>query len=46
MVAPLKFGNGEVISSHTLLGPWLHIHAEIEVNELVKGVPNLNVIYK
>ena len=25
-VQPLKFGNGYVISSHTLLGMWLHIH--------------------
>ena len=24
---PLKIGNGEVITSHTLLGMWLLIHA-------------------
>ena len=30
-VAPLKFGNGYVISYHTLLGMWLPIHAEIQV---------------
>ena len=27
----LKFADGYVISSHTLLGMWLHIHAEIKV---------------
>ena len=27
MVQPLKFRNGQVISSHTLLGMWLLIHA-------------------
>ena len=27
MVAPLKFGNGYVIPSNTLLGIWLLIHA-------------------
>ena len=32
MAAPLKFGNGQVISSHTLLGMWLFIHLEIKVN--------------
>ena len=31
-VAQLKFGNGLVNSSHTLLGVWLLIHAEIKVN--------------
>ena len=31
-VQPLKFGNGWTISSHTLLGTWLHIHAAITVN--------------
>ena len=28
--AVLKFGNGLVISSHTLLGMWLLIHAGIK----------------
>ena len=28
-VLPLKFGNRHVISSHTLLGMWLLIHAGI-----------------
>ena len=38
-VQPLKFGDGWVILSHTLLDMWLHIHAEIEVNQcyLVTG---------
>ena len=31
-VAPLKFRNGEVIRSRTLLGMWLFIHAGIEAN--------------
>ena len=30
-VAPFQFGNGEVISAHTLQGMWLLIHAAIEV---------------
>ena len=30
--APLKFRNGKVISSHTLLSMWLLIHAGIKVN--------------
>ena len=30
MVQPLKFGNWEIISSHTLLGMWLLIHARIK----------------
>ena len=30
--SPLKFGNWWVISSHTLLGRWLLIHARIKVN--------------
>ena len=30
-VAPLKFSNGEVISSHMLLGMQLLIHAGIKV---------------
>ena len=29
--APLKFGDGSVISSHTLLDMWLLIHAWIKV---------------
>ena len=29
MVAPLKFGNGQVISSHIFLGMWLQTHAGI-----------------
>ena len=29
---PFKFGNGWVISLHTLLGLWLHIHTGIKVN--------------
>ena len=33
-VQPLKFRNGQVISSHTLLGVWLLIHAGIKVNTL------------
>ena len=32
MIAPLKFGKGEEISSHTLYWMWLLIHAKIEVN--------------
>ena len=31
-VATLQFGNGKVISSHTLLGMWLLIHVRMEVN--------------
>ena len=31
-VQPLKFANGYVISSHTLRGMRLLIHAEIKVN--------------
>ena len=38
-IAPLKFGNGKVISSHTLLGMWLFIHVRIKLNILVKGPP-------
>ena len=34
-VLPLKFGNGYVISLHTLLGMWLLIHAAIEVKPLL-----------
>ena len=30
-VQPLKFGNGQVISSHTLLGMWLLIHAGLKL---------------
>ena len=30
-VQPLRLGNGETISSHTLLGMWLLIHAGIKV---------------
>ena len=33
-VAALKFGYGYVIPSHTLLGMWLYIHAEIEMCQL------------
>ena len=29
MLSSLKFGNGQIISSHTLLGLWLLIHAEV-----------------
>ena len=29
---PLKFGNGEVISSHTVLDMWLLIYAVIDVS--------------
>ena len=32
MLQPLKFGKEWVISSYTLLGMWLPIHAEIKVN--------------
>ena len=31
-VQPLTFGNGEVISSHSLLDMWLLIHAGVKVN--------------
>ena len=31
-VALLKFGNGQVISSHSLQDMWLFIHAGIKVN--------------
>ena len=30
MMQPLEFGNGQVISSHTLLAMCLHIHAGIK----------------
>ena len=30
--APLKFGNGLVISSHNLMGVWLLVHAMMNVN--------------
>ena len=33
MERPLKFGNGQVISSHTLLDMWLLIHADIKVKQ-------------
>ena len=37
----LKFGHGKVILSHTLLGMWLVIHAEIKVNPWwSKGLPD------
>ena len=32
IAAPLKFGNGKVISSHTLRGLWLFMHAVIKMN--------------
>ena len=32
ITAPLKFANGLVISSHTLLSLWLLIYAEIKIN--------------
>ena len=35
-VQPLKFGNGYVIPSHTLLGMWLLINAGIKVNMIIK----------
>ena len=38
-VQQLKFGNGQVISSNTLLGVWLLIHAGIKVKHL--QVPGL-----
>ena len=38
-VAPLKFGNGKVIASHTLLGMWLLIYAEIQLIHVSKGAP-------
>ena len=31
-IHPLKFGNGQIILSHTLLGIWLLIHGKIKVN--------------
>ena len=30
--APLKIGNGYIITSHTLLGVKLHVHAGIKFN--------------
>ena len=39
MVVPLKFGNGYVISLHTLLAMWLLIHAGIKVNTYYKRGP-------
>ena len=36
----LKFGNGYVISSHTLLGMWLLLHAGIVVNHVSKTGPS------
>ena len=38
-IAPLKFGNGKVISSHTLLGMWLFIRVRIKLNHISKGAP-------
>ena len=32
MVQPLKFGNGFIISFHTLLSMWLFVHVGIELN--------------
>ena len=37
-VQPLKFGNGSVISSHTLIGMWLLINAGITQRNVLKGV--------
>ena len=42
-VAPLKFGNWYVISSHILLGTLFIIHAAIKINHiLVKGVHGIH----
>ena len=38
-VQPLKIGNEYVISSHTLSGMWLLIHAGIKVNHVSKRCP-------
>ena len=38
-VAPLKFVNGYVISSHTLPGMWLLIHNRIKLNHACKSGP-------
>ena len=42
--APLKFGNGLVISSHNLLDMWLQIHAGLSWSMLVKGAPDVQHI--
>ena len=38
-VQPLKFGNGQVTSSHTLLHMWLLMHAGIKWNHVSKNGP-------
>ena len=38
-VAPMMFGNGQVISSHTLWYTFLLIHAEIKVNPCLQKGP-------
>ena len=35
----LKFGNGHIISSHSLPGKWLFIHAEIKLKHVSKRSP-------
>ena len=42
MVQPLKFGNREVISSRTLPGVWLLIHAGLKLIHVNKSVPCSN----
>ena len=42
MVLLLKFGNGWIISSHTVLGMWLLHHAVIEITPIVQFMMNAN----
>ena len=41
---PLKFGNGYVISSHTLMAIWLLIHVGIKVKHCSKRAP-VDIVY-
>ena len=45
IVQPLKFRNGYVISSHTLLGMWLLIHAGIKVTNHSKAQQSVILIH-
>ena len=42
LVELLKFGNGNVISSHILLGIWLFIHVGIKLIHVSKRAPFVN----
>ena len=39
--AAVEVGNGQSISSHSLLGMWLHIHAGIKVNPNLYKEPKI-----